>query len=123
MRREAPVQRSIVTYLRTALPDAVIHHARGEINKRGRDIARELGQAKALGALKGFPDLIVILPAHLGVLFFEVKPEGGYPSDAQKHLHGKLDALGYRVAVVRSIDDVRERLAAWGIWTRDRGAA
>lgn len=123
MRRESAVQRAIVAYLRTALPNAVIHHARGEINKRGRDIARELAQAKSLGAVKGFPDLVVILPAHLGVVFFEVKPEGGYASDAQKAMHGKLAELGYRVAVVRSIDDVRERLAGWGIWTRERGAA
>lgn len=122
MRREAPVQRAIVAYLRTALPNAVIHHARGEINKRGADIARELAQAKSLGAVKGFPDLVVILPAHLGVLFLEVKPDGGYASDAQKAMHGKLAELGYRVAVVRSIDDVRERLAEWGIWTRERGS-
>jgi hypothetical protein len=123
MRREAPIQRAIVQYLRAVLPGAIIHHARGEINKRGKGIAIELAQAKANGALAGFPDLVVLPFAHIGPCFFEVKAEGNYATPAQKALHAQLEALGYRIAVVRSIDDVRERLAGWGIWTKDKQPA
>lgn len=117
--RESPIHRAIVAYLRLALPDAMTHHCRNEINKRGTAIARELAQAKAKGAVTGFPDLIVLPFAHIPVMFFEVKAEGGYASPEQKAVHERLTALGYRVAIVRSIDDVRERLAAWGVSTRE----
>lgn len=119
-RKEAPIQRAIVEYLRTALPEAIIHHAKGEINKRGKGIAIELAMAKRNGALPGFPDLIVLPYATTGPVFFEVKAEGGYPTQAQKEMHARMKALGYRVAVVRSIDDTREALAEWAIWTDDR---
>jgi hypothetical protein len=122
MRREAPIQRAIVQYLRQVMPGAIVHHSRNEINKRGAAIARELADAKAAGAVAGFPDIIVLPQAHVGPMLFEVKAEGGYSSRVQKDLHAKLNALGYRVAVVRSIDDVRERLAEWAVWTSDRSA-
>jgi hypothetical protein len=115
-KREAPIQRAIVDYLRTALPaDCVVHHCRNEINKRGGHIARELAEAKRLGAVAGFPDLIVLTAP--GALFFEVKAEGSYASKAQKDMHERLGALGFPVAVVRSVDDVREWLAEWGVVT------
>lgn len=116
--REAPIQRAIVTYLRRVLPDAVIHHSKNEINKRGKDIARELATAKRNGSLTGFPDLIVLPFSTVGPLFFEVKAEGNYATPAQKEVHAWLRGLGYRVAVVRSIDDVREALTEWSIPTR-----
>ena len=116
--RESPVQRAIVQYLRLAFPGAIVHHSRNEINKRGTAIAIEIAKAKAKGAVTGFPDLIVLPFAHIGPLFLEVKAEGGYATDAQREVHRQLADLGYRVAVVRSVDDVRERLAAWGIWAK-----
>lgn len=120
--RESPIQKAIVGYLRTCLPGAIVHHARNEINKSGPAIARELAKAKAKGAVTGFPDLIVLPSAEIGPLFFEVKAEGNYATAPQKAFHAALDALGYRVAVVRSIDDVRERLAGWGVATKEAGA-
>lgn len=116
--REAPIQRGIVAYLRTVLPgDCLVHHARNEINKRGGQIARELAQAKTLGAVKGFPDLIVL--TYRGAYFFEVKAPKGYPSAEQKALHRQLEQMGYRVAVVRSVDDVREALREWHFPTNE----
>ena len=117
--REGPIQRQIVSWLRLVLPEAVVHHARNEINKRGRAIQIELARAKGKGAVTGFPDLVVLPWAHVGPMFFEVKAPGGYPSGAQRDLHERLDGLGYRVAVVRSVDDVRAALAAWGVATRE----
>lgn len=115
--REAPIQRAIVAYLRKVLPDAIIHHAKNEINKRGKGIQIELAQAKRNGSLTGFPDLIVLPFSTLGPMFFEVKAEGNYATPAQKEVHEHLTRLGYRVAVVRSIDDVRECLTEWSVPT------
>jgi len=115
--RETPVQIAIVEYLRRVLPpDTIVHHARGEINRGGASFMRELAKAKRKGALPGFPDLVVL--THQGTLFFEVKAEGNYADKNQKAMHESMTALGYRVAVVRSIDDVAECLAEWGIGTR-----
>jgi len=115
MRKEAPIQRAIVKYLRAQYPAWIVHHSKNEINKSGKDIAREIGQAKLAGMVVGWPDLIIMAPSHVGPLFFEVKAEGGYPTDAQRAVHDRLRALGYRVGIVRSIADVDERLAAWGV--------
>jgi hypothetical protein len=117
--REGPIQQTIVAYLRQVLPGALVHHARNEINKRGLAIQIELAKAKRRGVVAGFPDIIALTKS--GALFFEVKAEGNYASPAQKAVHAQLDALGYPVAVVRSIDDVRECLAEWGVDTRDGG--
>lgn len=117
---ETPIQRAIVDYLRTVMPDAVVHHAKNEINKRGTAIAIELAKSKRNGAVTGFPDLIVLPYANVGAMFFEVKAPGGYPSKPQRAVHAQLEALGYRVAVVRSVDDVRACLRLWGIGHRER---
>lgn len=113
--REGPVQRSIIAYLRKTLPDAIVHHCKNEINRSGVQIARELRKAKLAGVLNGFPDIIVLPFSNVGAFFFEVKAEGGYASKTQKEMHQRLSVLGYHIAVVRSIDDVRECLIEWGI--------
>ena len=115
MRREAPIQRAIVQWLRLQYPAWIVHHAKNEINKRGKAIAIEIAQAKLAGSITGWPDLIVLPPSHVGPIFFEVKAEGNYPTDAQRQVHDRLRALGYRVGIVRSVDDVADRLASWGI--------
>jgi len=118
--RESPIQIAIVQYLRAVLPpESIVHHARGEINKRGRSVMIELAKAKRKGAMAGFPDLVVLAPD--GPMFFEVKAEGNYASPAQKDMHERMRAMGYRVAVVRSVDDVREWLGEWGVESRDTG--
>jgi hypothetical protein len=44
---------------------------------------------------------------------FEVKAEGGRVSDAQKAVGEAIIASGGHWAVVRSIDDVREKMEEW----------
>lgn len=118
--REGPIQAAIVDFLRTVLPDAITHHCRNEINKSGWRIAKELADAKRTGTVKGFPDIIVMPPAPEGILLFEVKAPGNYADKHQRALHTRVTALGYRVAVVRSIDDVRACLAAWQVTTVEK---
>jgi hypothetical protein len=61
----------------------------------------------------GFPDLLVIWRGRC--MGFEVKAEGGTTSPAQKAMGALMQANGAHWAVVRSIDDVREYLAQWGV--------
>jgi len=118
--REGPIQEAIVSYLRLIFPEPqIVHHARNEVNKRGKHIAMELSKAKRRGAVKGFPDIVVLPFSTLGAMFFEVKAEGRYANPSQRDIHDRLRALGYRIAVVRSIDDVREVLTEWGIPSHD----
>lgn len=113
--RESPIQREIIAYLGAVMPDAMVHHCKNEINKRGKAVQIEIANAKRNGAVKGFPDLIVLPYANVGAFFLEVKAPGNYPTDAQKDVHAALRKLGYRVAVVRSVDDVRAALVGWGV--------
>ena len=117
--RESPIQIAIVDYLRSVLPPAcIVHHCRGEINRSGATFMRELAKAKRKGAIPGFPDLIVL--TYVGAIFFEVKAEGNYADKNQRAMHERMRRLGYMVAVVRSIDDVREALAEWGVGTTEK---
>lgn len=70
---------------------------------------------KGMGQVAGWPDIIVLPWSYIGPVFFEVKAPGGYASEAQKAIHERLRVLGYRVALVRSIDDVAAAMAEWGI--------
>lgn len=117
-RREDPIHRAILQYLRLALPGALVVHAANEVGLSGSDVARAISKAKSLGMMPGFPDLMVIPAAGIGPLFFEVKAKGGRLSAAQRDVISALDDLGYRVAVVGSISDVSARLADWGIPNR-----
>lgn len=117
--REAPIQQAIVSYLRKVLPTgSVVHHNRNEIARSGKSFRNEIARAKAHGMVKGFPDLICLYPG--GSCLFEVKAEGNYADADQKDLHQQISGIGHRVAVVRSIDDVREYLTAWGVPHKDR---
>lgn len=116
---EAQIHRSIIAYLRSVMPDAVINHSAGEGVRGGKAGIMDGARRKAMGQTAGYPDIEVLPPAQVGPLFFEVKKEGSYTSPTQKELHIRLHNLGYRCAVVRSIDDVRDFLRAWEISTRE----
>jgi hypothetical protein len=123
---ELPVHRSCLEYLQYALPGAVIHHSPNgfgislpaDIPDKWRAviyglIKRAVSLAKLMGMMDGFPDLLVI---YNGVTMgFEVKAEGGTQSIAQRGVQASFMANGARYAVVRSIDDVKEKLQAWGV--------
>jgi hypothetical protein len=119
--RESPVQRAVVQYLRQVLPpECIVHFAKGEIKRGGKTFMIEQAKAKAMGAMPGFPDLVVLPYASAGgACFMEIKAEGNYASKSQKAMHEQLRALGYRVAVVRSVEDARECLREWGIGHRE----
>lgn len=111
--REGPVHRSVLAHLRRLFPGAIIHHSPNGSSLKGKEVARQIAKAKSLGMVKGFPDLVVF---HDGeALFFEVKAEGGKTQPEQTDVLAKLQAQGFRAAVVRSQQDVDEALAHWQI--------
>ncbi len=111
---------AILRYLELVFPQpAIVHHSANESPMSGRDrigAAIAMNAAKAMGMRPGFPDLMVLPFANIGPLFFEVKAPRGIVSQAQVEMMRRLVALGYRCAVVRSIDDVAAKLAEWGVW-------
>ena len=114
---EGPLHRAILAWLQRVLPNALVHHSANEIGLKGKDVARQIAKAKWNGMTPGWPDLEV-LTAH-GPLFLEVKAPGGSTTEAQTAVHYHMRRLGYRVAVVKGVDDARAALAAWGIPTRE----
>lgn len=121
MKRQSPertIHLAVLAYLRRVLHgNPVIHHSANEIGLSGKDVARHIANAKHMGLVPGYPDLVC--HTFHGDLFFEVKSEGNGLTPAQRAVHADLARLNRKVAVVRSIEDVREHLAKWGIPTRE----
>lgn len=117
---EGPIHRQIVTYLRAVLPpECIIHHSANEGVRGGKRGILDGAKRKAMGQVPGFPDIIVLPFSTIGPMFFEVKAPKGRVSDAQSDVLTRLDLLGYRHAVVRSVDDARRCLRMWSIPTRE----
>lgn len=120
--REGPIHRSIVKWLRTVLPrECIVHACANESHLSGKAAMLATVKKKAAGQVTGFPDLLILPFSSVGAFFLEVKAEGGRLSEAQKEVHAALRVLGYRVAVVRSIEDAREALVEFGVGFREKG--
>ena len=111
---EGPIHRSILAWLRVALPaHAVVFH----VPNGGARNAIVGGKLKALGTVAGIPDLCVILRGK--VYFLEVKAPGGTESRDQIAVFERLQQAGACVAVARSVTEVRDIVRRWGIATRE----
>ena len=108
---EHAIQVAIIQYLDTVLPSSI--RAVGVSNNPRSAItgARE----KARGMRRGFPDILLTGAFH-GLL--EVKDEGKYLKPEQKAWRDWAAEQQIPYAVVRSVDDVAETLASWGVATR-----
>lgn len=118
-RPENAIQADIVGYLRAVVPNAIVY--------ANANAARRTASGRAAngvpGLLPGIPDLSVCIFGGQ-ILYFEVKAPGGRLSKPQEGVIAMLRAIGARVAVVTSIDEVRAALREWSIETRevvDRG--
>ena len=111
---ESGIQRSIVQYIRSVLPRSVLMAI-----PNGSQRTSSGRPANAVpGFLPGAPDLILALP-NKEVIWIEVKSPVGRLSDNQKHVHAMLDTIGHKIILARSIDDIREAFAYYGIKTKD----
>lgn len=72
---------------------------------------------KAMGAKKGFPDVLVFHPS--ATIAIEIKREGQYARPEQRAILSQLNDCGIHTSVCRSIDDARETLANAGIQVRE----
>ncbi|MGB0855062.1 MAG: VRR-NUC domain-containing protein [Pikeienuella sp.] len=115
---EDQIHKDIVTYLRTVLPDAILSHARNEGNRAGVSGIRDGVRGKAMGVCPGYPDLVMYWLGH--VFHFEVKAPKGRLSASQTAIKERIKHEGHCYAVVRSVDDVRDRLRVWGIATCEK---
>jgi hypothetical protein len=111
---ESGIQRGIVQYIRSVLPRAVLM----AIPNGSQRTASGRPANAVPGFLPGAPDLILALP-NREVIWIEVKSPIGRLSDNQKHVHAMLDTIGHKIILARSIDDIREAFAYYGIKTKD----
>lgn len=108
--REELIQRAIVEWLKIAAhPDCLwLHIPNGALERP----SQRMRFAK-LGALSGAADFLFVLPDK-GVAFAEVKSELGVQSEAQQAFQARCAVLKLRYAIVRSVEDMRDRLNEWG---------
>lgn len=77
-----------------------------------RDI-RTAARLKAEGVTAGVSDLMMLIPRHgYHALCIEVKTQIGRQSEKQKAWMAKVEAQGFKYAIVRSLDDFAQ-LACW----------
>lgn len=107
---EQALHKAIANYLAIALPAGyAFHHSRNGGMSRA-----ENGRAKAMGAMAGFPDLVLFGP-HAWTAFVEIKTSTGRLSPEQRGVHDMLRSMGFRVGIARSIEDVDDLLEEWGV--------
>ena len=114
---EGPVQKSVLAYLRRTLPHGfLIQHTANRPRSRVQG-----GKEKALGAVKGWPDLAIYGPGLKGpsVWFAEIKTPGGKVSEAQREVHDRLQECGFSVRIVRSVEDARKAVSDWRLPSND----
>lgn len=114
MRAETRLQREIRKYL-------ALHGLRSVACSNGavlagdaRSRAIQMNTLKSAGLTPGYPDLIVYGPDGF-IGHIEVKLEGEKLEPKQVEVHAWLTEWGQSVAVCRSLEDVRDTLAEWGL--------
>lgn len=124
MSEEDNIQIAILDYLRAVLPHGWI--IKFVPNKPRSKI--QGGREKRMGAIAGWPDLMILGTAYVGTLhpheaphawFIEVKAAKGRVRDTQTDVHERLRGIGFKVGVARSIDDARALCKRWGLPLRE----
>lgn len=109
---EAKIQVAIVQYLQSlgiwfcSIPN--------EAAGSGLHAKIRMAQLVAMGLRSGAPDLLCFLPGG-SLLALEVKAPSGTQSPSQKDFQSRLEKLGFKYHVVRSVDDVQEILKCHSI--------
>ncbi len=84
------------------------------IHNDGKKSKAAAATDKARGLVAGIPDWCLAVPvgsAH--GLYIELKFEKGVPSKAQERIHELLAAQGYRVEVVRTVEEFQATLTQY----------
>jgi len=118
---ETDLQKQVIKYLDLILPkQSLVHHSPNEGNHKVQYFHKQ----KLMGVLKGFPDLMILLP-NTKPLFIELKQPKNYPTEQQRNIGSLLIDLGNEYAVCRSLQDVQAFLVGVkpGIELTDNGYA
>lgn len=111
---ESELHKAVAKYLNLVLCKGTwwtsIAHGETADFKRG-------ARMKARGAKAGVPDILIV--DNGWCYWIELKSEGGRISPKQSACHADIVQSAARIAVCRSVDDVAETLAEFGIRTRD----
>jgi elongation factor P hydroxylase len=70
----------------------------------GRSMVSQM-QLISMGLRAGVADLVIVLPAGR-ILFVEVKAPDGKQSDKQIKFQDRVESLGHKYVIVRSIDEL-----------------
>ena len=118
---EVDLQKTVIKYLDLVLPSqSLVHHSPNEGNHKIQYFHKQ----KLMGVVKGFPDLMILLPK-TKPLFIELKQPGNYPTEQQRNVGSLLIDLGNEYAVCRSLQEVQAFLVGVkpGIELTDNGYA
>jgi hypothetical protein len=115
---EDDIQIAVVTYLRMSLPHGwIVQHTANKPRSKAQG-----GREKRLGAVAGWPDLAILGRRYDDAgdgwpvaYFLECKTADGRVSPEQRDIHALLMDCGWRVRVVRSVDDVRRACWDWDL--------
>lgn len=66
----------------------------------------------SMGLRKGAADLVLVLPGY--VIFLEIKKEDGIQKKEQRLFQDKVEALGHRYEIVRSLEEFRDLVRELG---------
>ena len=91
------IQKDAVTWFKYQYPHYVIFSVPNEATYRNKTYF------SGLGVMTGVSDVIVLLPNK--PLFIEFKSKTGRQSVEQKAFQQKIEGLGYKYQLVRSVDD------------------
>jgi hypothetical protein len=113
-RPEYDLHCAVVEYIHSVWPTNLAHHAaNGEI--RNKATAARL---KRMGVRRGVPDLCI--PYGRGrTLWLEIKASKGRTSPQQEAFIERLRAFDHHVAIIRSVEDVKNTFKALGIITKE----
>ena len=111
---ESSIQAAIVAWVRLVAPQCLIFAC----PNGGYRTKAEAAKLKWTGTLAGVPDLILV-DEHGLIYFLEVKQVDGRLSDVQCEFRDLCRKRRWPWAMVTSINDVRDQLAAWNIRTRE----
>jgi hypothetical protein len=112
---EYALQKTCVNYLARCVPQPPHGPAWTALNPVPSKSKAVAGQSKALGMVKGWPDMVLAL--HNGrTVWIEFKA-GSSLSPEQRAVHHQLHQLGHAVYVVTSLDEFQDCLAEQGVET------
>ena len=104
---ESNIQQGVVRWFRLQYP----HYIIAAIPNGGFRNAREAAILRDEGVLAGFSDLIIVVKGN--VLFLEMKTPTGEQSAYQKAFQKKVETLGFKYIICRSIEQSILAIERW----------